>query len=63
MTTKTALITTFLGLALAGCGRKDALPAAAANEARPDPIAVKTATAEARTVERSIGVDGLDQSG
>jgi RND family efflux transporter MFP subunit len=45
---------------LAGCGSKHDGPAAAA--AKPEPISVKTAVAEARTVERAIMVTGSLQA-
>lgn len=45
---------------LAGCGSKQNTPAVAA--AKPEPISVKTAMAEARTVERAIMVTGSLQA-
>lgn len=44
----------------AGCGSKQNAPAAAA--AKPEPISVKTAVSEARTVERAIMVTGSLQA-
>jgi RND family efflux transporter MFP subunit len=48
-----------LSLGLSGCGSKEASAKGAADAKKaPDPIAVRTATAEGRHVERSIAVTG-----
>ncbi len=49
-----------LAVFMAGCGSKQNAPAVAA--AKPEPIPVKTAVAEARTVERAIMVTGSLQA-
>jgi RND family efflux transporter MFP subunit len=57
---RTAILSVFLGLTaiLAGCSNRAAETAAQAVEAGPQPLAVRTAKAEARTVERAIMVTG-----
>jgi RND family efflux transporter MFP subunit len=57
MITRTRILVLLLPALLAGCGRSSKTGVEAASKA-PDPISVKVATAEARTMEKAISVTG-----